>query len=45
MDKTEAIFLEIEKNHKLYDKADKDYKHIIRIVFTKFQPDLLENCL
>ena len=26
MDKTEAMILEIEKNHVLYDKADKDYK-------------------
>ena len=30
MDKTEAMILEIEKNHVLYDKADKDYKVIMR---------------
>ena len=30
MDKTEAMILEIEKNHVTYDKEDKDYKDITK---------------
>ena len=30
VDKTEAMILEIEKNHVLYEKADKDYKDIMK---------------
>ena len=30
VDKTEAMILEIEKNHVLYDKADTDYKDIMK---------------
>ena len=30
VDKTQSMILEIEKNHGLYDKADKDYKDIMK---------------